>query len=131
MRLVHLLAFAAGLFCLGAVPAARTPGPASPKPAPRSTASATITVDAWQADVRHVLQLLADVAGKNVVIDDEVAGRITVKLARVPWRDAWISVVRTGELGYIDDGNVLFVAPAEKLLARAASDDGLLESLRR
>jgi type IV pilus assembly protein PilQ len=43
-----------------------------------------ITIDLMDADIVNVLRLLGDVSGKNVVIGDEVKGKVTIKLKNVP-----------------------------------------------
>ena len=47
-----------------------------------------ITLEFHDIDVRNLLRLLADVSKKNIVVADDVQGKITVSLRNVPWDQA-------------------------------------------
>jgi type IV pilus assembly protein PilQ len=79
-------------------------------------------------EIRSVLQLLAEFTGLNLVASDTVAGRITLRLQNVPWDQALDIVMRTKGLGKRMEGNVLIVAPATELAARAKLE---LENLQQ
>ena len=79
-------------------------------------------------EIRSVLQLLAEFTDLNLVASDTVAGRITLRLQNVPWDQALDIVMRTKGLGKRMEGNVLMVAPATELAARAKLE---LESLQQ
>lgn len=70
------------------------------------------------ADVRAILQLLADQSGQNIVVSDTVRGGITLRLLNVPWDQALDIVLRTKGLDKRQDGNVIIVAPAEEIASR-------------
>ena len=72
-----------------------------------------------------MLQLLADTSGQNIVVSDSVQGNVTLRLQNVPWDQALDIVMRTKGLDKRQEGNVIFVAPAEELAAR---EKQLLES---
>jgi len=69
-------------------------------------------------EVRAVLQLLADFTGLNIVVSDEVQGSVTLRLQNVPWDQALDIILNTKQLGMRRVGNVLLVAPAERLHAQ-------------
>ncbi|MFT5707811.1 MAG: type IV pilus assembly protein PilQ, partial [Oceanospirillaceae bacterium] len=68
--------------------------------------------------IRSVLQIIAEVAQKNLVVDDSVSGNITLRLQNVPWDQALDIVLKTRGLDKRLVGNVLLVAPAAKLAER-------------
>ena len=68
--------------------------------------------------VRSVLQIIAEVAQKNLVVDDSVSGNITLRLKNVPWDQALDIVLKTRGLDKREVGNVLLVAPAAKIAER-------------
>ncbi|MGB1236778.1 MAG: type IV pilus secretin PilQ [Pseudomonadales bacterium] len=68
--------------------------------------------------IRSVLQIIAEVAQKNLVVDDTVNGNITLRLQNVPWDQALDIVLKTRGLGKRLVGNVLLVAPAAKIAER-------------
>src|SRR5262249_33381958 len=47
-----------------------------------------IDLDARDAELRHVAELLADVGEVSIVIPDDVKGKVTVLLKNVPWDEA-------------------------------------------
>lgn len=62
-----------------------------------------ITLQAQDADVRALLIAFADAAGINMVLDPEIAGRVTVNLVEVPVRDAIEAVLAQAGLGIAPD----------------------------
>lgn len=67
------------------------------------------------ADLRDVVRLLAEVGKVNLVLGDEVAGRVTVRLRAVPWRRALETLLQVRGLEAVWQGNILRVAAREAL----------------
>lgn len=76
-----------------------------------------LSLNFQDVDVRSVLQIIADVAGLNLVAADSVSGRITLRLADVPWDEALHLVLAVEGLGKRQIGNVLMVALADEIIA--------------
>ena len=74
-----------------------------------------ITLDFKDADIRNIFRLIAEVSDLNIVIGDEVKGRVTIKLVEVPWDQALEVILQTQSLGMVRTGNVIRIAPIEKL----------------
>jgi type IV pilus assembly protein PilQ len=74
-----------------------------------------ITVDMQDAEMTNVIKLLGDVSGKNVVIGEDVKGKVTVKLKNVPWDQALDVVLKTKDLGREERGGIIRVVPQAKL----------------
>lgn len=74
-----------------------------------------ISIDLQDADVEHVLRLVAEVGGYNLILDQSVSGKISLKLDEVPWDQALDLVLLQRNLGMIKRGNILRIAPAQKL----------------
>jgi len=72
---------------------------------------ATIDLDVKDADIHEVFRLLADTGRVNLVIPDEVSGKVTLKLHRVPWDQAACAIAATHRLSITVDGNILIVKP--------------------
>jgi type IV pilus assembly protein PilQ len=81
-----------------------------------------LTLNFQDIDTRAVLQLLADVSGRNIVVSDTVQGNVTLRLQSVPWDQALDIVLATKGLGMRQNGNVIIVAPAEEISARELAD---------
>jgi len=77
-----------------------------------------IDLNFQNVSIRSVLQIISEVAQKNLVVDDSVSGTITLRLQGVPWDQALDLVLKTRGLDKRLVGNVLLVAPAEKLAER-------------
>ncbi len=73
-------------------------------------------------EVRAVLQLIADFTDLNLITSDTVTGNVTLRLKNVPWDQALDIILRSKGLGMVKDGNVISVAPAVELAARAKLD---------
>ncbi|HET6303453.1 MAG TPA: type IV pilus secretin PilQ [Myxococcota bacterium] len=74
-----------------------------------------ISLDFKDVEVADVLRLIAEVSDLNVIAGDEVDGKITIRLVDVPWDQALDVVLLTKGLGFVRVGNVLRVAPSERL----------------
>jgi type II secretory pathway component HofQ len=70
---------------------------------------ARIDLDVKDADVHDVLRLLADAGRVNLVISDDVAGKVTVKLARVAWDLAACTIAQVHHLRVTVHDNILLV----------------------
>lgn len=78
-----------------------------------------ISIDVVRADIHDVLRLLAEKGGINVVVADEVQGKVTLRLRDVPWRQALDTVLASRGLGHELKGNVMRVAPMTQLAEEA------------
>ncbi len=76
-------------------------------------------------EVRAVLQLIADFTDLNLITSDSVKGNVTLRLKNVPWDQALDIILRSKGLAMIKDGNVISVAPAEEIAARAKLDQAI------
>lgn len=74
-----------------------------------------ITLDFHDIDIRNLLRLIADVSKKNIVVADDVTGKVTVSLRNVPWDQALDLVLKTKGLDKEELGNVIRVAKAEQI----------------
>jgi type IV pilus assembly protein PilQ len=81
-----------------------------------------LTLNFQDIETRAVLQLLADVSGRNIVVSDSVQGNVTLRLQSVPWDQALDIVLATKGLDKRQNANVMIVAPAEEIAAREKAD---------
>lgn len=81
-----------------------------------------LNVNFQNIEVRALLQIIADVADKNLVTSDSVSGNITLRLQNVPWDQALDLVLRTKGLSKAEDGNVLWVAPTSEVAEQAKQE---------
>lgn len=77
--------------------------------------SQNVTLDFKDADIRNVLKIISYKAGVNIVTTPEVIGNVTVRLVDVAWDKALDAILKTYGFGYDKQGNIITVAPIEKL----------------
>lgn len=74
-----------------------------------------ISIDLQDADVEHVLRLISEISGFNLILDDEVKGKISLKLVDIPWDQALDLVLLQKDLGMVLKGNIMRIASTNKL----------------
>lgn len=68
-----------------------------------------MTVNLQNVNVRAVLQMIAETAGRQLVVSDRVAGEISLRLRNVPWQKALALVTERLQLEARPLGDVLFI----------------------
>ena len=76
-----------------------------------------ISIDLQDADIEHVLRLIAAMTNYNLIIDEDVKGRISLRLYDIPWDQALDLVLLQKNLGMVLKGNIMRIATAAKLEA--------------
>jgi type IV pilus assembly protein PilQ len=116
-------------------PAPRQTKVPPPKPAALAVAGERqytghlITFDFYQADLRSVLRTFSEISGLNIVIDPAVpAGTVDVSLREVPWDQALEVILRSHQLGYVLEQNVVRIAPLKSLAAEEGERQKLVEA---
>jgi type IV pilus assembly protein PilQ len=66
-------------------------------------------------DIHNLLRIIAEISKKNIVVADDVQGKITIRLRNVPWDQALDLILRSKSLGKEEFGNIIRVAPLQKL----------------
>jgi type IV pilus assembly protein PilQ len=74
-----------------------------------------VTIDMQDAEIVNVIRLIGDFSGKNVVVGEEVKGKVTVKLKNVPWDQALDVVLKTKDLGQETRGGIIRIVAQVKL----------------
>lgn len=76
-----------------------------------------ISIDLQGAEVEHVLRLISEISGYNLILDDEISGKISLKLVDIPWDQALDLVLLQRGLGMVIKGNIMRIASISKLEA--------------
>lgn len=87
-----------------------------------------ISIETNDAEVRDVIKFIAEESGVNLVIADDVEGKVSVKLRQVPWDQALVIVMRSRGLGYVRQGNVLRITKLATLQAEAQTAKQIVDS---
>lgn len=67
------------------------------------------------ANIRNILQLIAEVSDLNIIAGDEVKGTITLRLVDVPWDQALKLIMDIKGLGMLREGNIVRIMPKEQI----------------
>ncbi len=69
-------------------------------------------------DIRDALRLIGKYSGYNMVIGEDVSGKVgALSLSKIPWDQAFSLVLQSKKLSYVKEGNVLRVATMNTLKA--------------
>ncbi|MGB7573645.1 MAG: type IV pilus secretin PilQ [Thermodesulfobacteriota bacterium] len=74
-----------------------------------------LSLDFKDADIKNILRLIAEVSNLNIIVADEVTGKITMRLVDVPWDQALEIILQSKNLDKRQVGNVVRIAPVEAL----------------
>ncbi len=66
-------------------------------------------------DVHNLLRIIAEVSKKNIIVADNVSGKVTIRLRNVPWDQALELILKSKGLDKEEMGNILRIAPAKEL----------------
>lgn len=97
----------------------------SKKTAPR------VSFDFIDADVRNVLRALTEVSGKNIVISDDVKGKVTMRLENIPWDDAFEIVIKNNDLAKIEEENLIRVVTSKKFEDERKKTQAIRDEFRK
>jgi type IV pilus assembly protein PilQ len=97
----------------GAAPTSPTPN-APVAPAPRA-GQRLISLDFKDADVVNLLRILAAESGRNIVIGDDVKGKMSISLRNVPWELALDTIMEARGLVKTERDNVIRIVSADQL----------------
>ncbi|MEQ1877423.1 MAG: type IV pilus secretin PilQ [Bdellovibrionia bacterium] len=82
-------------------------------------------------DVRDVFNFLAEESGLNIILSDDVTGKVSVKLRKIPWDQALVTIMKSKGYGYVRQGNILRIAPLANLQKEADAARTVIESQNR
>src|SRR5437867_5192466 len=98
--------------------ATRAPPPAAPAP---TNGQRLISFDFKDADVVNLLRILAAESNKNIVIGDDVKGKMSISLRNVPWDLALDIILETRGLRKIEKDGGLRIVCNEQLIKERES----------
>jgi type IV pilus secretin PilQ/predicted competence protein len=115
---------------------AQTPAPPAPTtPAPPAQNSISyhngrrlISLDFKDADVVNLLRILAAESGRNIVVGEDVKGKMSISLRNVPWEQALDTILETRGLQKVEKGNVLRIVTTEQLTREREAQAKVVEA---
>lgn len=92
------------------------PGQIARQPAPK------ISFDFVDADIRNVLRVLSEVSKKNLVMGEDVKGKITMKLDGISTSEAFDVILKSNDLARIEEDTVIRVMTVKKFFDEKERD---------
>jgi type IV pilus assembly protein PilQ len=86
------------------------PTPARPTNGPR-----LISLDFKDADVVNLLRILAAESGRNIVIGEDVKGKVSISLRNVPWEQALETILESRGLSKVEKDGVIRIVSNDQL----------------
>src|SRR5207244_2694107 len=106
------------------------PTPPAAPPAP-TNGQRLISFDFKDADVVNLLRILAAESNKNVVIGDDVKGKMSITLKNVPWDLALDTILETRGLRKVEKDGVLRIVSNEQLIKEREAAARVEEARRK
>jgi type IV pilus assembly protein PilQ len=78
-------------------------------------ATQRVSFDFIDADIRNVLRVLSELGTKNIVVAEDVKGKVTIKLENVPLEEAFDVILKSNDLAKIEEENVTRIVTVKKL----------------
>lgn len=87
-----------------------------------------ISIQVKDADLKEIFNFIAEESGLNILLSEDVAGRVTMKLRKIPWDQALVVLMQSKGLGYVRQGSILRIAPLSTIRREVDSTRELLDS---
>lgn len=82
-------------------------------PVPIQNNTPTVSVDFQNADIHAVMRFLATTGNTNIILDDQVQGKVTVRLENVRWEDAFTAVLWSQGLMAVPLSSMYLISPMQ------------------
>lgn len=95
-----------------------------------------ISIEMDNVEVKDALKFISAESGLNMIIAEEISGKVNLKLQNVPWDQALVVLLRAKRLGYTRQGSVLRIATLDDLkkeeedATKLAKEKRIVEPLR-
>jgi type IV pilus assembly protein PilQ len=89
-----------------------------------------ISLEIKDWDIRDVFRFISEEVGLNIVVGEDVTGKVSLKLRKIPWDQALTVILQSKQLGYVKQGNILRIAKLQTLQAESDSARTVMESQR-
>ncbi len=69
-----------------------------------------ISIHAENTSLSDIFKLLSETSDYNIIIGKNIQEKINVRLTRVPWDKAFVSILEAHQLGFVKKGNIIRVS---------------------
>ncbi len=87
-----------------------------------------ISLDFRDAEIADIIRLIAEVSGLNIVLSEDVKGKMTLKLVNVPWDQALDTILTMNTLGQEREGSIIVIATLASITQRRDEEAKAKES---
>lgn len=101
------------------------------KDAPKIYTGEPVTLVLDDADIRKVMQLIAEISNLNIILSDDVRGKVSLRLHDVPWDQALDLILNIKQLGTITEGNVVRIMPLDTIKKMEAERLKAVKDIKR
>jgi len=104
----------------------------SAKPAGKYTGE-KIALNFYETDIKNVLRIIREISGKNIAIDKDVTGKVTLAFDKpVPWDQVLDLILKMNNLGQVYEGDIIRISRLDTISAekKAIRDKVKEEPLR-
>ncbi len=97
----------------------RDAGKYKPLPVKPAYATRLIYLDVQDANIKSILQLLAEEGGVNIVSGDDIKDqKVTISLKKIPWEQALDTILAINDMTKIQEGDIINVMTKKRLNER-------------
>jgi len=75
----------------------------------------TINVKMNKAEVAVILRALARAADQNIIISQQVTGKMDINITQAPWNQVFLGILRTHGLSYAWEGQIIRIMTADDM----------------
>ena len=83
--------------------------------APRPLPTRKISLKMNDIDVAVLLRALARAADQNIILNEKVTGKVNINIHQAPWDQVFNGILRTNDLSYAWEGNIIRIMTAEDM----------------
>jgi len=82
---------------------------------PRQSSGKRVNMRLKDADLVNVIRFIADITGENIIVSEDVKGKVTLNLRNVPWEQALDTILRSRGYDKVKQHNIIRIATAEQI----------------
>jgi len=91
-----------------------------------------IALDFYDTDIKNVFRIIREISGKNIAIDKNVTGKVTLTLDKpAPWDQVLDLVLKMNDLGMKMEGDIIRIATLAKLAQEERLEAKRLEEAQK
>jgi type IV pilus assembly protein PilQ len=102
------------------------PPPDAVKPQENANQNIMVDLDLKDADMKDVARALSRISGKNIIVNDEVRAKVSMRVKDMDWRQALAMILETYGLTMLEKEDYIVITTFEK--RRAVEESGDLQT---